>query len=524
MEKSNTSEHHLDNDSTTLIPLSEQLVPVDVFVTAEFPVTSKKMISNAKSNLCAGNFLNTKLSKTLVQDLTSKEKGFFPYWNPSVAEMSGKLWLPTGTGYQDSGVSLFDGSLKGTAGSSWFSTTCSNRQNKNSPVISCRSSTCSPVVFMDSGTTVIRSKKIRIYPDKNQRVLFRKWFGASRYIFNKTIEYLKKPGTKANWMKIKGWLLKELPDWAKEIPYQIKAIAIRDACIAVKNAKKKFKETGKPQRVSYKSRKDPNQSVFIPKSAIRNGSIYITSTGDLFSSEEIDDADFDCRLVFQSGRYFLVMPEERKILVPENQRDGIVALDPGVRAFLTYYSEISAGKIGSEDFGRICRLCYYLDELQSKISKAKSRKKKRLKKAAAKLRWRIKDLISEIHHKAATWLCKTFDTIVIPPFETSQMVSKLRSKTARAMLTWAHFRFRQILDNTAEIYSAKIVEQCEAYTSKTCSACGNIQNIGSKKVLKCSCGVQLDRDINGARGIFLRALGDLPSLKCELQSAIVSFG
>jgi putative transposase len=223
----------------------------------------------------------------------------------------------------------------------------------------------------------------------------------------------------------------------------------------------------------------------------------------------------------QSGRYFLIVPQKRTILVPESQRAGIVALDPGVRTFLTFYSETAVGKIGGGDFAGIFRLCYQLDELMSKISKAKSREKRRLKKAAERLRWKIKDLISEIHHQSATWLCKTFDVVVIPQFETQKMVSKLRSKTARAMLTWAHYRFRQILNSTAEIFSTRIVEQCEAYTSKTCSACGELHNIGSKKTMSCSCGSIMDRDINGARGIFLRALGDTPWLKEYLQPAFV---
>ena len=374
---------------------------------------------------------------------------------------------------------------------------------------------------MDSGTIVTRSKKIRIYPNKNQKNLFKRWFGASRFVFNKTVEYLQQPGTKANWMEIKLWLLKELPEWAQEIPYQIKAIAIRDACLAVKAAKLKSIKTGQPQQVKFRSRKDPDQVVYVPSSAVKNGSVYRTLTGDLYASEPIENIEHDCRLLLQSGRYFLTVPQKRALLVPENQRAGIVALDPGVRTFLTFYSETETGTIGAGDFGGIFRLCYELDELMSKISKAKSRQKRRLKKAAERLRWKIKDLISEIHHKSATWLCKTFDVVVIPPFETSQMVTKLRSKTARSMLTWAHYRFRQILNNTAEIFSTQIVEQCEAYTSKTCSACGFVHNIGSKKTMSCSCGSTMDRDINGARGIFLRALGDHPWLKSHLQFAFV---
>jgi len=43
-----------------------------------------------------------------------------------------------------------------------------------------------------------------------------------------------------------------------------------------------------------------------------------------------------------------------------------------------------------------------------------------------------------------------------------------------------------------------------------CSCCGFIKyNLGGNKVFKCNkCGVVMDRDINGDRGIFLRALLD----------------
>jgi putative transposase len=166
-----------------------------------------------------------------------------------------------------------------------------------------------------------------------------------------------------------------------------------------------------------------------------------------------------------------------------------------------------------ESFGRICRLCCFLDDLLSRISKAKGKKKRRMQKAADRMRWKIRDLILEIHHKTANFLCKTFDIILIPSFEVSEMVVKLarnlRSKTVRAMLTWAHYRFKQILKSKCELMSCQIFDDLsEAYTSKTCSACGWIdQKLGGKKVFKCkSCKSEIDRDVNGARGFFLRSV------------------
>ncbi|WP_366558027.1 helix-turn-helix domain-containing protein [Okeania sp. SIO3B5] len=89
-----------------------------------------------------------------------------------------------------------------------------------------------------------KSKKIRIYLNAEQRRKVRQWIGTARFVYNKTVEYLQQEGTKANWKKIKGGILKSLPDWSKSIPFQIKSIAIRDACIAVREAKKKYKDTG----------------------------------------------------------------------------------------------------------------------------------------------------------------------------------------------------------------------------------------------------------------------------------------
>jgi transposase len=48
----------------------------------------------------------------------------------------------------------------------------------------------------------------------------------------------------------------------------------------------------------------------------------------------------------------------------------------------------------------------------------------------------------------------------------------------------------------------------EAFTSKTCGRCGKLhQQLGGQKVFACSrCPYRVDRDLNGARNIYLRYL------------------
>ena len=48
----------------------------------------------------------------------------------------------------------------------------------------------------------------------------------------------------------------------------------------------------------------------------------------------------------------------------------------------------------------------------------------------------------------------------------------------------------------------------EEYTSTTCGECGNLNlTLGSKKVYYCQhCKIIIDRDVNGARNILIKAL------------------
>ena len=153
------------------------------------------------------------------------------------------------------------------------------------------------------------------------------------------------------------------------------------------------------------------------------------------------------------------------------------------------------------------------DRFNSSTSKRKKRKANRLDKAVACMRRKIAHLQNEIHRKAIAFFTCEFDAIIIPPFEVSNMVNrktrKIKKKTVRQMLSWAHYRFRQCLIAKADELKVHVIIQNEAYTSKTCSWCGKIQKIGGSEVYNCkNCKTVMDRDINGARGIFLRALLD----------------
>ena len=82
---------------------------------------------------------------------------------------------------------------------------------------------------------------------------------------------------------------------------------------------------------------------------------------------------------------------------------------------------------------------------------------------------------------------------------------KLRKKSVRQMLTLSHYRFKTFLKQKAFEYGGQVIDVCEAYTSKTVSWTGElVANLGGSKVIKSSEGHRMDRDLNGARGIFIK--------------------
>ena len=140
--------------------------------------------------------------------------------------------------------------------------------NRNSPRIFSPSCTPSAAGSMDSAATGRLSRRIRVYPTAQQKQTLRLWFEAASWCFNETVARLREPGTRASWKAVRTAIIHSAPARLQAAPYQVKSIAVRDACQAVKNAKFHYKETGEFSQVEFRRRKDPRQGCFIPASAV----------------------------------------------------------------------------------------------------------------------------------------------------------------------------------------------------------------------------------------------------------------
>lgn len=136
--------------------------------------------------------------------------------------------------------------------------------------------------------------------------------------------------------------------------------------------------------MSFRSRKKPIQSVYIAHALKKDGP-YPRKLGKMQMAEAYpaklqgsgkkEDRQHwlevkDSRLTCKNSAYYLGVPYQQSIGRRETS-DSVVALDPGNRTFLTYFSEEGFGRLGCGDSGRIQRHCQPLDNLLSRASQVK---------------------------------------------------------------------------------------------------------------------------------------------------------
>lgn len=325
--------------------------------------------------------------------------------------------------------------------------------------------------------------------------------------------------------------------WVLETPFDVRDGAMLDIIDAYTSNIAKWKKNSNHRfDLKYKSKHAASDSIRVyDKHYSNGGKIFPTfwkgASPYLKGYERLpENLGYDTRLQrTKRGEFYLCVLSPLDPPHPESSYDSqgldnvpnVISLDPGVRTFTTgYCPDGRVMECGNKDARRIVRLCHALDDLQSRWSApdVRHRKRYRMRRAGARIRKKIRNLVDDLHCKLVKWLVLNFELVLLPKFPTQQMATKrrkdgsyrvIRRSTVRSMMTWSHYRFQQRLLNKTREYSRCRVKICdEDYTSKTCGNCGCIHwKLGGNKVFKCpSCGVVLDRDVNGARNILLRYL------------------
>jgi len=523
--------------------------------------SKKRSLSKCKDNNLTTISTHTSNSNFKVLDNS---------WIVHTTDVANKLWIPTVTNSSVLHTNSLNGSLINNKSNSWFSIKqwfpqqLQSMQNIQLPslislISSNTQSTCKNNEDLQPNKKKIKVnhakkttkqtpnqvRKIKLNFSQQDKQTVLKWFGCARKTYNWALACIK---AKPKEYKINMiWLRKRFINscnmpkkfiYLLDCPKEIRDGAINDLVGAYKiNMDKRKNNPHFKYDIKFRSRKE-NQSIYIgadsagfkkpEKNHMKDWNkgqfkIYPTKLQSIIKfytrkrdKNNVDIPKYDCRLSMnQLGEIYLHIPQFREERcdnqAPDNSR--IASIDPGVRTFLTVYSNQVgvAYKLGDNDIGRIIRLGYWLDKLVSKLSLVKKHsQRRRVKRAILRHRQRIKHIVDEVHWKCIKFLLTNFSTIYLPKYNSSQMVlrksRKINSKIVRMLLSWRFYEFKQRLVQQAELAKVNIIDCTEEYTSKTCGQCHTIKtNLGSSKKFICNkCSIQVDRDLNGARNIFIK--------------------
>jgi len=252
-----------------------------------------------------------------------------------------------------------------------------------------------------------KTKKIRIYPNEQQRQILKKWFGAYRWTYNACLVAVRDAGVPLSFEPLRHYCVNtetiKFPaeqlfaahylinpdwkniDWLLEVPYDVRDEAMKALIQSYDTEFGKRKEYSshhfeikmKTKKLKRESIKICSKHTFNHKKGVKHiQDAYQWLFNNLESEKPLPDLDHDFNITKdQYGDYWICIPKPLEKW-SENQApksrcffDGIVALDPGVVSFQTTYSpEGVVTEWGKKDMGKITRLCVYLDDLHSRYS------------------------------------------------------------------------------------------------------------------------------------------------------------
>ncbi len=366
---------------------------------------------------------------------------------------------------------------------------------------------------------MLKSIKIRLYPNKSQSKQFNELLGCCRFVYNnclnKKIESYKNDKVNENLTSLGKYFHNELtknPDYEWLNKHNTKVL--KQSIINMLEAYKRFYNgSGFPK---FKSKKDNNLSCRFPIDAISRKNNYLENK---LSLTNIKDVKFSCSDKYinylckyksgirsatlsktPSGKYFL------SILVNSNEclelvkNDRSVGLDLGIKDFIV----TSEGQVFDNlkfKKSKIKKLKRFQRQLSKKQKGSKNRDKTRIKLSI--LHESIKNKTNNYLHLITTQLVNENQVICIEDLNVKGMIKN--HKLAESIQSLSFGRFREILTYKCDWYGRDLVVIDRFYPStKLCSNCGyKNKDLTLKDRNWCcpKCSTEHDRDLNASINI-----------------------
>lgn len=336
-------------------------------------------------------------------------------------------------------------------------------------------------------TETTRVRRIRLSVSSIQKKTLESWRHASRYSYNRAVWLMNDCTSYMSKLDLRNLItpaeVNQSTLWVLETPKMMREAAVfqaranRDTCFT--NLRDQNIRYFRHRYMSVKAKKwtiGGISSVSISKINTRCFELCPKRNfGRVKTHEDIpgDLKDSTYSVHFDGKHYYLQVPIKVVTTRPVSLQ-RCTGMDPGVRAFGTFYDAETITKVG-------------LDAYKTMTPGRQD----------------------ELHWKTAHWLCTTYAKVVLPRFNTQDQVKKRRRRfhksTVKNMTTLSHGKFLARLKTKAEQFGTDLVIIDEAYTTRTCGICAHVQSdIGARTIWTCSqCLSTHDRDANAARNIYL---------------------
>jgi putative transposase len=351
---------------------------------------------------------------------------------------------------------------------------------------------------------MIKTLKVRLYPDENQRILLEKHFGSCRFVWNHFLEIRNKYYAEHKKDKKKGLTafdtMKMLTALKREITWlnEINSQSLQHSLVELDKAFRSFfkHNTAYP---TFKSKKD-KQYFIIPSGfkAIGNKLIIpkFTEGIEYRDKSSIPENIKQIIVTRDVDRYYAsIQYETNEELTKGN---AVAGIDMGVKHFLTTSDGIQIEPLNilrKKEKKREHR------RLSIKEKGSENRKKQIVK--VQKIYQQIRDARTDLNHKISTAIAKHYGTVVIEDLNIQGMTQN--HKLAKSILNQGWYQFKKMLEYKLQWRCGELIEiGMFDPSSKMCSGCGNIKHDLklSDRIYHCDvCGLTIDRDLNASINI-----------------------
>ena len=201
----------------------------------------------------------------------------------------------------------------------------------------------------------------------------------------------------------------------------------------------------------------------------------------------------------RAGQFFAVFSCEVDIPEPSTHSGPSIGLDQGMKSFIVGSDGLV---IGPPKFLRKSekRLIKEQRKLSRKIKGSKNRRKQRRK--VARVHLKITNQRDDWLHQLSRDLASKYGAIVVEDLQIANMVKN--HSLAKSFYDAGLGTFISMLEYKVSETGAQLVSVNRAYTTQTCSRCGNVRQGENKVQLSertyhCQCcGLDIDRDLNAS--------------------------